>query len=210
MALKDRLKALRAETGFSQEMVAEQLGVSRQAVTKWETGQTLPNRENLSALAELYGVSLNDLIEERAGWVREGEDNPIIREGNTVLALSGQVGALYACTWALYNGLRSDQNIVDHLLPIVGNVVLLILCSMWTVWNLSFEQDLSKRRNNIRIELRYMLVQLVLAGLSFYFKLGLLGLLLAAGVLVLYLKVINPKYMGRELWQKSHRKRQKK
>ena len=52
MTLGARLKQLRTDTGFSQEMVAERVGVSRQAVTKWESGRATPTAENLAALKE--------------------------------------------------------------------------------------------------------------------------------------------------------------
>lgn len=45
MTLGEQLKTLRQKTGFSQELVAERLGVSRQSVTKWERGQTVPTAE---------------------------------------------------------------------------------------------------------------------------------------------------------------------
>ena len=57
-----RLKTLRTERGFSQEYVAERLGVSRQAVSKWETGASEPSTANLRALAALYQVSLDELV----------------------------------------------------------------------------------------------------------------------------------------------------
>ncbi len=47
---------------MSQELVADRLNVSRQAVTKWEVGQSKPSAQNLQALAELYGVSSNELL----------------------------------------------------------------------------------------------------------------------------------------------------
>ena len=100
MPLGERLKALRNQIGFSQEMVAERVGVSRQAVTKWESGQTIPTGENLAALAELYAISLDELMEDRSGWVKDGEDNPILRENRTVIAISAQLGALYAYVWS--------------------------------------------------------------------------------------------------------------
>lgn len=56
------LRTLRAYRGFSQEHVAEQIGVSRQAVAKWENGDSLPDILNCDALAELFEVSLNDLV----------------------------------------------------------------------------------------------------------------------------------------------------
>lgn len=57
-----RLLALRRQEGLSQEDLAEKLGVTRQAVSKWERGETLPDTDNLVTLARLYGVSLDDLL----------------------------------------------------------------------------------------------------------------------------------------------------
>ena len=62
MSLGERLKEQRNKSGFSQEKVAELVGVSRQAVTKWETGQSAPSTANLITLSEIYGVSLGELI----------------------------------------------------------------------------------------------------------------------------------------------------
>ncbi len=57
-----RLTALRKENGLSQEELAEKLGVSRQAVSKWERAESSPDTDNLIALARLYGVTLDELI----------------------------------------------------------------------------------------------------------------------------------------------------
>ena len=206
MTLGEQLKTLRQKTGFSQELVAERIGVSRQAVTKWEAGQTIPTAENLAALAELYQVSLEALREDRSSQVRDGEDNPMLRENKTVIALSAQLGSLYAFVWGATE-IRKVEELWD-LLPLFGNVILLVLCSMWTVWNLSFDQDLARRRNNMKIELRYMLAQLALAGITAWLGLGLVGLAAAAAVLVYYLAVINPRYMGRQLWWRRTKKKQ--
>ena len=56
------LTTLRQLNKFSQEEVAERIGVSRQAVAKWETGQSIPDILNCDALAKLYDVELDDLI----------------------------------------------------------------------------------------------------------------------------------------------------
>lgn len=56
------LRYLRNKNGLSQEQVAEKVGVSRQAVAKWESGDSLPDIIKCDALAELYDVSLNDLV----------------------------------------------------------------------------------------------------------------------------------------------------
>lgn len=56
------LSTLRQLRKYSQEDVAEQIGVSRQAVAKWETGESVPDIVNCDALAQLYDVDLGDLI----------------------------------------------------------------------------------------------------------------------------------------------------
>lgn len=56
------LRYLRQKNRFSQEEVAERIGVSRQSVAKWESGDALPDIIKCDALAELYDVSLNDLV----------------------------------------------------------------------------------------------------------------------------------------------------
>ena len=57
-----RLADLRRSKGFSQEGLARRLGLSRQAVSKWERAESSPDTENLISLAKLYGVSLDELL----------------------------------------------------------------------------------------------------------------------------------------------------
>lgn len=57
-----RLKLMRSRKGLTQEQVAEQVGVSRQAVAKWEKGETLPDIESCVRLADLFGVPLDALV----------------------------------------------------------------------------------------------------------------------------------------------------
>ena len=59
----NRLSELRKRSGYSQEQLAEQLGISRQAVSKWERAESSPDTDNLIALAKLYGVSLDALLQ---------------------------------------------------------------------------------------------------------------------------------------------------
>lgn len=56
------LKNLRKIVKYTQEEVAEKIGVSRQAVAKWESGDTVPDINNCLALADLYGVTLDSLV----------------------------------------------------------------------------------------------------------------------------------------------------
>ena len=59
----DRLVQLRKENGLSQEALASKLGVSRQAISKWERAEASPDTDNLIALAEIYGITLDALLD---------------------------------------------------------------------------------------------------------------------------------------------------
>ncbi len=61
-SLGEAIKAHRTRCGMTQELLAERLGVSRQAVSKWEMGQSDPSTANLLSLAQLFGVSVEELL----------------------------------------------------------------------------------------------------------------------------------------------------
>lgn len=63
-SLGQALKERRTGCQMTQEFVAEHLGVSRQAVSKWENGTSDPSTSNLLALAKLYGISAEELLKE--------------------------------------------------------------------------------------------------------------------------------------------------
>ena len=62
MELKEKLVALRKEKGLTQSAVAEKLDVSRQAISRWESGVALPSTDNLKSLSALYGVPVDYLL----------------------------------------------------------------------------------------------------------------------------------------------------
>ena len=57
----NNLRLFRQKNGYTQEQIAEKLGVSRQAVAKWESGASVPNIDNMIALADLYDMSVDTL-----------------------------------------------------------------------------------------------------------------------------------------------------
>ena len=60
--LKDNLLMLRNLHGYSQEEIAEKIGISRQAYAKWESGATVPDIEKCALLAKIYGTTIDSLI----------------------------------------------------------------------------------------------------------------------------------------------------
>ena len=62
MSTKDVIYELRTKNGLSQDELAEKVFVTRQAVSRWETGETVPNTETLKLLSKLFNVSINTLL----------------------------------------------------------------------------------------------------------------------------------------------------
>lgn len=62
MNISERLQELRKKEGYSQEQVAEMLGLSRQAISKWESGQGKPEIDNIIKLTEIYHVSADYIL----------------------------------------------------------------------------------------------------------------------------------------------------
>ncbi len=62
MSIAERLQELRKQSGYSQEQVAEMLGLSRQAISKWESGQGKPEIDNIVKLTEIYNVSADYIL----------------------------------------------------------------------------------------------------------------------------------------------------
>ena len=64
MNLPKKLSFLRKKKGLSQENLADEMNVSRQAVSKWESGNVMPSLDNLIYLSKLYGVTIDSLIDD--------------------------------------------------------------------------------------------------------------------------------------------------
>ena len=73
--LHEKLAELRAENNMSQFEVAEALNVSRQAISRWETGRAKPSTEKLIALSRLYGVPLDELVGGEPARAESGAEN---------------------------------------------------------------------------------------------------------------------------------------
>ena len=96
MQLSERIKHLRTEKGLSQERLSEAVGVSRQAVAKWESGVSAPSTENLFRLAEIFGTTVDLLLpkEKEASPKRRGRRKAALLIAASLLAL-----AVGSCLW---------------------------------------------------------------------------------------------------------------
>ena len=89
LAMAQRLVNRRKAAGLSQEALAAQLGVSRQAVSKWERSESSPDTDNLIALAALYGVSLDELLYGEAAGDGDAEASDEAEEAETSAERTG-------------------------------------------------------------------------------------------------------------------------
>ena len=119
MEFSTRLKDLRAQSALSQEQLARRIGVSRQAVTKWESGAGRPELESLVALADVFAVSVDALLgidDAHAGPAR-GEYR---YESATNYDVDGgkhfdiDCGSVYACAIRGYDGEQLRVRVVSN------------------------------------------------------------------------------------------------
>ena len=75
MNFSEKLKEIRKKEGLSQEQLAEKIGVSRQAITKWETGKGLPDVENMVIIGEIFKITLDELL--RDSVVKQEPKKPV-------------------------------------------------------------------------------------------------------------------------------------
>ena len=102
METKDIILELRTKMGFSQEELAEKVFVSRQAVSRWENGETTPNTETLKLLSRLFDVSINTLLGSPRSLVCECCGMPI-DDGNISREKNGLFNEEY-CKWCYADG----------------------------------------------------------------------------------------------------------
>ena len=111
MNTKDVLLDLRTKNGMSQEELAEKVFVTRQAVSRWENGETVPNTETLKLLSRLFGVSINTLLGSPRTLVCQCcgmplEDGIISRESD------GSLNEDY-CKWCYADGTYTYSDMDD-------------------------------------------------------------------------------------------------
>ena len=111
MDTKEILLELRTKHGLSQEQLGEQVHVTRQAVSRWETGETVPNTETLQLLSSLFDVSINTLLGSPRQLICQCcgmplEDDNISREPD------GTFNEEY-CKWCYADGTYTYSNMDD-------------------------------------------------------------------------------------------------
>ena len=110
MSIGDRISKVRKNKRFSQEYVAEKLGISRQSVSLWETNQTTPSMDNLLQLSKLFEIDLNDLV----------QDN-----GNTAENMKLVAESKFVYSESILNDTTNEMLKKAKLFAIVSSIILL-------------------------------------------------------------------------------------
>ena len=120
MDTKDILFELRTKNGLSQEELAEKVYVTRQAVSRWETGETVPNTETLKALSSLFNVSINTLLGSPRRLVCQccgmPLEDPVISRNR-----DGSLNEDY-CKWCYADGTYTYSDMDDLINVCVGHM----------------------------------------------------------------------------------------
>ncbi|MFQ9893533.1 MAG: zinc ribbon domain-containing protein [Emergencia sp.] len=122
METKTIIYELRTKNGMSQDELAEKLFVTRQAVSRWENGETVPNTETLKLLSGLFDVSINTLLGSPRTLICQCcgmplDDSTISKEP------SGEFNEAY-CKWCYTDGqfvYRSKSALLDYLVANMPN-----------------------------------------------------------------------------------------
>jgi len=128
--LSEKLYKLRKNSGLSQEQLAEKLNVSRQAISKWESGTAVPESEKLVTISNYFGVSVDYLLkddEEVKGTDSIVEEKPKMIAG-IIICIAGIVSMVIWGLLSIFSPKASDQISESSMITIDGNGIFLILC----------------------------------------------------------------------------------
>ena len=130
--LSEKLYKLRKNSGLSQEQLAEQLNVSRQAISKWESGTAVPESEKLITISNYFGVSVDFLLkddeEDKAkATVSVMEEKPRMIAG-IIICIAGIISMVIWGLLSIFSPEASDQISDSSMITIDGNGIFLILC----------------------------------------------------------------------------------
>lgn len=123
MEMKDILKNLREKNYLTQAQVAERVMVTRQAVSRWETGETQPNTDTLKLLSQEFDVSINTLLGSPRQLVCQCCGMPLSEDGLISREPDGSYNEDY-CKWCYADGefaYKSKDSLLDYLVGHMPN-----------------------------------------------------------------------------------------
>lgn len=194
MALSDNIKKAREKQGFSQEYIADKLNVSRQAVSKWETGQSEPSTQNLLQLAEVLKVDANILLNEsreRKVFAKENIEQKGLR---TILNKRNMIFLTASCAaqmavFCVNQGQVSEQAYVfKYITAIISGIFMVILLA--NIWFSTGKA--SRNKLYARIFMFVLSFEIILILSSRYLG-GLISFVICVVFLVSLIKVHDPR-----------------
>ena len=136
--LSERIYKFRRKNGLSQEQLAERIGVSRQAISKWESGTSTPELEKLLALSECFNITLDELVKDEAANQAVSEASPKSAENKVSKGMEMKVGiglCLIGAICLILSGVMmitspstTDQLNAASTITLNGSGVLFIIC----------------------------------------------------------------------------------
>lgn len=140
MKFSEKLYEIRKNSGLSQEELAEKIGVSRQSVSKWETGQAMPEYEKLLALCEYFKVSVDSLLkgEDMEGKEANAEKvkNYSLAAGAAIFGLSLGSIILIGVFSALFPEAAGSLD-ASSAITVNGRGIAMILCTVAMFFGIS-------------------------------------------------------------------------
>lgn len=125
----NRLQQLRKMNGYSQEVLAEKLGISRQSISKWERAEASPEIDNLMALAKIYGITVDELLDTSNDKVVVANTNKKDRD------IKGKLKSLLSKA----NDFGIYPNVAKSLLifpfPIILIILYIALSMIFDIWH---------------------------------------------------------------------------
>ena len=121
MELKETLRCLREKEGLTQEAMAQRLHLTRQAVSRWETGETQPGIETLKQISKEFSVSINTLLGSPKALVCQCCGMPLAEDGLISTEPDGTMNEDY-CKWCYNEGkfaYTSMQQLIDFCVPMM-------------------------------------------------------------------------------------------
>ena len=132
MELKDKLQLLRKQNGYSQEQLADKIGIARQTISKWETGTAVPESEKLVAISNYFGVSVDYLLKDDEEGKTKATDSEIEEKpkmvAGIIICIAGIVSMVIWGLLSIFSPEASDQISDSSMITIDGNGIFLILC----------------------------------------------------------------------------------
>ncbi|WP_448920940.1 helix-turn-helix domain-containing protein [Eubacterium sp.] len=116
MDLGQRLKQLRTEKHLSQETVAFELNVSRQAVAKWEKNASKPSTANLMAICDLYGISLDELVSNKSDELSAEQTESNKSKGKMAIVILSVVGGMLLILSVILTVWTKRMSVPDNII----------------------------------------------------------------------------------------------